>query len=238
MTEKLMTAQEVADYLSVSVQTLRQIVKDGKIHCTRVGNKYRFTSRDIEAYLNGETTTPEVDDNQINADVGDDDDFLNMTELEQVEREIALASKRKELAEINNSLISRDELNEALDEINKRDAEVADREHALELALKEANQSKQSVIDEIEARVAEFTKKYGDISKIEDTIAKLEQDKLDVKGKLANAEKQVAECEDLKRVIKAVIIQYCGDDVWYEVATRINKIVMSRQKAEQQNKSR
>lgn len=50
MTE-LLTLQEVAERLRVSVSTVRRLVASGQIRVVKVGRKPLVTSRELEAYL-------------------------------------------------------------------------------------------------------------------------------------------------------------------------------------------
>ena len=49
--ETLWTAEKVAEYLQVSVGTVKQWVKYGKIPMTKVGRLNRFRKEDIDAWL-------------------------------------------------------------------------------------------------------------------------------------------------------------------------------------------
>lgn len=49
--EKLMTANEVADYLQCSLSTVRRMVMRGKIPHFRLGKLIRFRRSDVDAWL-------------------------------------------------------------------------------------------------------------------------------------------------------------------------------------------
>ncbi|WP_084658121.1 helix-turn-helix domain-containing protein [Thermogemmatispora onikobensis] len=52
MCEGLMTAKEAADYMRVSVRTIRDWVKKGLIPVVPVGaQEYRFTKKDLDHYI-------------------------------------------------------------------------------------------------------------------------------------------------------------------------------------------
>lgn len=50
-TEKLHSAQEVADYLGVTRRTLYTYIKDGKIEGLKIGRQWKFTDAQIDAFL-------------------------------------------------------------------------------------------------------------------------------------------------------------------------------------------
>ena len=49
--ERLLTTDEVAEYLRVDVVTIRRLVSRGELTAYRIGSEYRFTPSDLEAYL-------------------------------------------------------------------------------------------------------------------------------------------------------------------------------------------
>lgn len=51
------TIQEVAQILSVSVDTVRRLVKAGDINAARVGRVYRITRRDLNQFLRARGST-------------------------------------------------------------------------------------------------------------------------------------------------------------------------------------
>ena len=51
MDEKLLTLNDLADYLSVSRRTVYRILKKGDLPGYRVGNHLRFRHSDIEKWL-------------------------------------------------------------------------------------------------------------------------------------------------------------------------------------------
>ncbi len=48
---ELMTLQEVADYLRVTVKTIYRLLKQGRIPATKVGNQWRFDKTAIDEWL-------------------------------------------------------------------------------------------------------------------------------------------------------------------------------------------
>jgi excisionase family DNA binding protein len=48
---KLMTVDEVADYLRVTKKTIYRLLKQGKISATKVGNQWRFDKGAIDGWL-------------------------------------------------------------------------------------------------------------------------------------------------------------------------------------------
>lgn len=55
MLPKLYTRQEAADYLRVTVKTIHEWIKDGKINSTKIGGKRYFTEEHILEFIkNGE----------------------------------------------------------------------------------------------------------------------------------------------------------------------------------------
>lgn len=51
MSNKILNAQEAADYLRINRVTLYGLVENGQIHCFRVGRIYRFTEEQIQAFI-------------------------------------------------------------------------------------------------------------------------------------------------------------------------------------------
>ena len=52
--EKLLTVDELADFLQFKKQSIYNMVHNRKIPVVRVGNKLRFKVSDIEKYINTE----------------------------------------------------------------------------------------------------------------------------------------------------------------------------------------
>ena len=46
--------QEVADILGVHYQTIRNLIKNGKIMATRIGRNYMITEQNLQKYINGD----------------------------------------------------------------------------------------------------------------------------------------------------------------------------------------
>lgn len=61
MKNKILNAQEAAEYLRISRVTLYDLVARGQIHCFRVGRIYRFSEEQIADFIvrGGSTTTNE-----------------------------------------------------------------------------------------------------------------------------------------------------------------------------------
>ena len=71
--ERLLTTDEVAEYLRVDVVTIRRLVGRGELTAYRIGSEYRFTRSDLEDYLQrqrvstgtgeepGTTTSPQLE---------------------------------------------------------------------------------------------------------------------------------------------------------------------------------
>ncbi len=52
MTEHVfMTVQEVADYLRISLHSVRAILKNGKLKGIKIGREYRISRTALDAYL-------------------------------------------------------------------------------------------------------------------------------------------------------------------------------------------
>ena len=49
--EKLMTLEEVAEYLRLSVHTIYKFAQKGKIPALKAGKKWRFRKEDIDRWL-------------------------------------------------------------------------------------------------------------------------------------------------------------------------------------------
>ena len=50
MAQELFTAEEVADRLGLHVRTVRNYVRDGRLHAVRIGKQYRIARADLEAF--------------------------------------------------------------------------------------------------------------------------------------------------------------------------------------------
>lgn len=51
MAEKLLSVEDVARILQVSVSKVRQLVNDGEIRSIRVGRQIRITQADLDDYI-------------------------------------------------------------------------------------------------------------------------------------------------------------------------------------------
>lgn len=58
MSERLLTAAEVADTLRVSTMTIYRLIRRGELPAVRVGRNYRVRERDLSAYLDGQVVDP------------------------------------------------------------------------------------------------------------------------------------------------------------------------------------
>ena len=56
---EVMTAQEVAEYLGLAVETIYRKARAGEIPATRIGRRWRFLREGLEAWARGETQVPE-----------------------------------------------------------------------------------------------------------------------------------------------------------------------------------
>jgi excisionase family DNA binding protein len=50
MAQELFTADEVADRLGLHVRTVRNYVREGRLHAVRIGKQYRIARADLEAF--------------------------------------------------------------------------------------------------------------------------------------------------------------------------------------------
>ncbi len=67
---KLMTVEEVADYLRVTEKTVYRLLRQGKIPATKVGNQWRFDTDSIDRWLHQNSVTAKanilvVDDEEV-----------------------------------------------------------------------------------------------------------------------------------------------------------------------------
>jgi excisionase family DNA binding protein len=68
MTERLLTAAEVADDLRVSTMTVSRLIRRGDLPAVRVGRNYRVRVADLESYLAEQVVDP------ASVDLGDIDE--------------------------------------------------------------------------------------------------------------------------------------------------------------------
>ena len=54
--EPIYTVAETAEYLSVHPQTVRKMIRDGRLRPTAVGMRVRIKASDLRAYLDREDT--------------------------------------------------------------------------------------------------------------------------------------------------------------------------------------
>src|ERR1700682_4596121 len=55
--ERLLTTDELAEYLRVDVVTIRRLVSRGELPAYRIGSEFRFTPSDLEDYLQRQRVT-------------------------------------------------------------------------------------------------------------------------------------------------------------------------------------
>lgn len=55
--ERLLTTEEVAEYLRVDVVTVRRLVNRGDLVAYRIGSEYRFVESDLESFVKGQRVT-------------------------------------------------------------------------------------------------------------------------------------------------------------------------------------
>jgi|AntRauTorcE11898_2_1112593.scaffolds.fasta_scaffold53463_1 excisionase family DNA binding protein len=58
MSQRLLTAAEVADQLRVSTMTIYRLIRRGELPAVRVGRNYRVRDEDLTAYLDAQTVDP------------------------------------------------------------------------------------------------------------------------------------------------------------------------------------
>lgn len=54
MEEKLLTVEDLAEYLQVSTKTIYRMLRRGRVPCYRVGNQWRFRKETIDKWLDHE----------------------------------------------------------------------------------------------------------------------------------------------------------------------------------------
>jgi len=55
--DQLMTVREVAEHMRVSTMTVYRLIKAGELSAVRVGKNFRIRESDLQAYLDGCTTS-------------------------------------------------------------------------------------------------------------------------------------------------------------------------------------
>jgi excisionase family DNA binding protein len=53
---RLLTVREVADVMRVSTMTVYRLIRGGELPATRVGKHFRIPTRDLEGYLESQST--------------------------------------------------------------------------------------------------------------------------------------------------------------------------------------
>lgn len=56
MTEKLYNPEEVAEYLGIAEKTVRDYLRSGKLTGSKVGRYWRIRERDVQAFLDKNST--------------------------------------------------------------------------------------------------------------------------------------------------------------------------------------
>ena len=51
--EKLLTTQEVADYLGLTRRTIYTFIQEGTLRAVKVGREWRIKESELEAFING-----------------------------------------------------------------------------------------------------------------------------------------------------------------------------------------
>jgi excisionase family DNA binding protein len=62
MSDRLLTANEVADLLRVSTMTVYRLIRAGELPAVRVGRNYRVRSGDLDRYLEAQVVDPDAVD--------------------------------------------------------------------------------------------------------------------------------------------------------------------------------
>jgi excisionase family DNA binding protein len=65
--DHILTAQGAGEYLRLSTVTIYRLTKNGQIPYRRVGGQYRFTTTALDAWLMGNTLSPEATDAILHA---------------------------------------------------------------------------------------------------------------------------------------------------------------------------
>lgn len=71
MNIKLMTVDQLAEFLQVSTETIRRYTRSGKLKCVKVGHQMRFTKEQIDAFLNA-NVAPETTEADSSEDLQDE----------------------------------------------------------------------------------------------------------------------------------------------------------------------
>ena len=58
MSDRLLTAAEVADQFRVSTMTVYRLIRRGELPAVRVGRNYRVRERDLVAFLDAQVVDP------------------------------------------------------------------------------------------------------------------------------------------------------------------------------------
>ncbi len=58
MTESFYSVEQVAELLGLHVRTIRNYVRDGRLHAVRIGKQYRIAHADLEAFTGASVQAP------------------------------------------------------------------------------------------------------------------------------------------------------------------------------------
>ena len=61
MENKLLTVEDLADYLQLSTKTIYRMLRRGQLPCYRVGNQWRFRKEVIDTWLEQERKTTDIE---------------------------------------------------------------------------------------------------------------------------------------------------------------------------------
>ena len=64
MEDKLLTVEDLAEYLQVSAKTVYRMLRRGRLPCYRVGNQWRFRKEAIDKWLDHEHQVVEADESE------------------------------------------------------------------------------------------------------------------------------------------------------------------------------
>lgn len=70
MNVKLMTVDQLAEFLQVSTETIRRYTRSGRLKCIKVGHQIRFTKEQIDEFLEADIAPEQTE--QVSADIQDE----------------------------------------------------------------------------------------------------------------------------------------------------------------------
>lgn len=62
MSDEILTVSQVANYLQVCEKTILRLIKSKKITASRIGNRWRIKSSDIDNYIKNNTNSTDRGD--------------------------------------------------------------------------------------------------------------------------------------------------------------------------------